>query len=190
MLFKSLQRQGKLSISGDIHIVFCWYGDGSIRLSFPKRSDLPFVRNGFVAIYFWHIFVRQFRIIVLLVMQQCINDCVVIGGRWTPFKISGCFIALVDGVQCKCKRKQWFVFYDFLWNCQVTNYWQISSVGSCLSCTCRGRWRGGRWWGKCQLGRCTNQRWSTQAQTFQQDVLAHWFVDITDFFPDITVFYY
>ena len=25
-------------------------------------------------------------------------------GRSTPFKISGCVIALVDGAQCKCKR--------------------------------------------------------------------------------------
>ena len=51
-----------------------------------------------------------------------------------------------------------------------------------------GRWRGGRWSEKCQLGRCRNQRWGAQAQTHQQDVLAQWFVDITDFFPDTTIF--
>ena len=163
VLFKSLQCRGQLSIFWDSCIVFCWYRDGSRRLSSPNRSDLPFVRNGFVAIYFWHISVRQLQIIVLLVMQQCGNDCVVIGGRWTPFEISGCAIALVDGVQCKCKRKQWFVFYDFLWTCQVTGYCQISIVGNCLLCTCQGRWRGGWWRGKCQLGRCTNQRWGSHA---------------------------
>ena len=51
-----------------------------------------------------------------------------------------------------------------------------------------GRWRGGRWSEKCQLGRWTNKKWGAQAQTHQQDVLAQWFVDITDFFPDTTVF--
>ena len=52
-----------------------------------------------------------------------------------------------------------------------------------------GRWRGGRWSEKCQLGRCTNQRWGAQAQIHQKYVLAQWFVDITDFFPNTTVFY-
>ena len=52
-----------------------------------------------------------------------------------------------------------------------------------------GRWRGGRWSEKCQLGRCTNQRWGAQARTHQKYVLAQWFVDITDFFPNTTVFY-
>ena len=51
-----------------------------------------------------------------------------------------------------------------------------------------GRWRGGRWSEKCQLGRCTSQRWGAQARTHKQDVLAQWFFDITDFFPDTTVF--
>ena len=51
-----------------------------------------------------------------------------------------------------------------------------------------GRWRGGRWSEKCQLGRCTNQWWGEQAQTHQQDVLSQWFVDITKFFPDTTIF--
>ena len=31
--------------------------------------------------------------------------CVIIGGRSTPFEISSCAIDLVDGAQCKCKRK-------------------------------------------------------------------------------------
>ena len=189
ILFKLLQRQGSLSISGDSRVVFWWARDGNRRLSLLKRADLPFVRNRFFAIYFWPIFVRQFRKFVLLVLQQCGDDCVVIGGRWTPFDISGCAIDLVDGAQCKCKCKQWFVFYAFLWTCQVTEYCQISSVGNCLLSTCRDRWRGGRWWEKCQLGRCTNQRWCAQARTHQQDVLSQWFFDITEFFPHTTVFY-
>ena len=51
-----------------------------------------------------------------------------------------------------------------------------------------GRWRGGRWSEKSQLGRCTNQRWGAQVRTHQKYVLAQWFFDITDFFPDTTVF--
>ena len=50
-------------------------------------------------------------------------------------------------------------------------------------------WRGGRWSGKCHLGRFTNQRWGAQAQHHQKYVLAQWFFDIADFFPDTTVFY-
>ena len=53
ILFKLLQRQGDLSISGDSHVVFCWDRDENRRISFLKRADLPFVRNGFFAIYFW-----------------------------------------------------------------------------------------------------------------------------------------
>ena len=33
------------------------------------------------------------------------EDCVVIGGRSTPFEILSCAIDLVYGPQCKCKRK-------------------------------------------------------------------------------------
>ena len=51
------------------------------------------------------------------------------------------------------------------------------------------RWRGGRQSEKYQLRRCINQRRGAQAQTHQNDVLAQWFVDITDFFPDTTIFY-
>ena len=58
VLFKSVQRQGELSISGYIHYAFWWARDGNNRLSFLKRADLPLVRNGFVAIYFWPIFVH------------------------------------------------------------------------------------------------------------------------------------
>ena len=76
------------------------------------------------------------------------------------------------------KCKQWFVFYAFLWTCQVTDYCQISSVGNCLLCICRGCWRGGRCSETYQLGRCTNQRWGAQAWTNQQDVLAQWLFDI------------
>ena len=189
VLFKLLQRQGELSISGDIHVVFWWARYVNCRLSFLKRSDLPFVRNGSVAIYFWPIFVRRFRKFILLVMQQCGDDCVFISGRWTPFNILGCAIDLVDGAQYRCKRKQWFMFYAFLWTCQVTDYFQISSVGNCLPCTCRGHWRRGRWRESCQLGRCTNQRWGAQVQTQQQDVLVHWFIGIPKFFPDTPFFY-
>ena len=87
VLFKLLQPQGELSISGYIRVVFWWYIYGNHRLSFMKRDGLPFVRNGFVAIYFWPIFVRQFRKVFLLVLQKCGDDWVVIGGRWTPFEI-------------------------------------------------------------------------------------------------------
>ena len=188
-LFKSLKRQGKLSISGYIRVVLWWSRDGNRRLSFLKRADLPFFGNGFLGIYFRPILIHQFQKVILLVLQQCGDDCVVIGVRWTPFDISGCAIDLVDGAQCKCKRKQWFLFYAFLGNCRVTDYCQFSSVGNCLPHTCRGRWRGGRWRVKCQLVRCTNQSWGAQARTHQQDVLAQWFVDITAFFPDTTVLY-
>ena len=189
VLFKSLHRQGNLSISGDSRVVLWWDRDDNCRLSFLKRTDLPFAQSRFVAIYFWPIFVRQFRKFVLLVLQQYGNDCVIIGGRWTPFEISGCAIDLLDGVQCKCKCKKWFVFYAFLWTCRVTDYFQISSVGNRLPRTCRGRWRSGRWREECQLGRCTNQRWGAQARTNQQDVLAQSFDDITEFFPDTTIFH-
>ena len=83
VLFKSLQRQGKLSIYVDIRVVLWWCIDGNHRPSFLKSADLPFFRNGFVAIYFRPISVRQFRKVVLLVLQQYGDDCVVIGGRWT-----------------------------------------------------------------------------------------------------------
>ena len=189
VLLKSLQPQGKLSISWDICVVFWWDRYVNCRLLFLKRADLPFFRNGFIAIYFWPNFVHQFRKVVLLVLQQCNDDCVIIGGRRTPLKIFGCAIDLVDGAQCKCKHKQWFVFYAFLWTCQVTDYCQISSVGNCLLCICRGCWRGGRRRERCQLGRCTNQRWGVKELTHQQDVLAQWFVDITEFFHDTTGFY-
>ena len=189
VLFKLLQRQGKLSIFGDSRIVFWWARDDNRRLLFLKRANLPFVWNGFVAIYFWSIFICQFWKFVLLVLQQCSDDCVIIGGRWTRFEMSGCAIDLVYGAHFKCKRKQWFVFYAFLWTCRVTDYWKISSVGNCIPRTCQGRWRGGRWRAKCQLGRWKNQRCGAQARTHQKDFLAQWFVDITEFFPDTTVFY-
>ena len=137
VLFKSLQLQVELSISGDNCVVFWWAIYGNRRLSFLKRADLPFVCNGFVAIYFWPIFVRQFRTFVLLVLQQCGDDCVVIGGRLTPLDISGCAICLVYGVQFKCKCEQLFVFYAFLWTCQVAKYCQIPSVGIFLLVGCR-----------------------------------------------------
>ena len=48
----------------------------------------------------------SFKKVVLVVLQQCGEDCVVIGGRSTPFVILGCAIDLVDGAQFKCKRKR------------------------------------------------------------------------------------
>ena len=79
-LFKSLQRQGELSIYADGHIIFWWDRDGNYRLSFLKRADLPFVRNIFFAIHFWPIFICQFRKVVLFVIQQCSDDY---PGQWS-----------------------------------------------------------------------------------------------------------
>ena len=53
VLFKLLQRQDEMSIYGDIRVVFKWDRDSNHRLSLLMRADLPFVWNGFVAIYFW-----------------------------------------------------------------------------------------------------------------------------------------
>ena len=91
ILFKSLQRQGNLRISGDRHIFFWWPRDGNRRLSFLRRADLPSVWNGFVAIYFRPIFDCQFRKVVLLVLQQCGTYCVAIGVRFTTFRCIGLF---------------------------------------------------------------------------------------------------
>ena len=110
VLFKSLQRQGELSISGDSCVVFWWARYGNCRLLFLKRDDLPFVLNVFFAIYFWPIFIRQFWKVFLLVLQQCGDDCAVIGGRWTPFDILGCAVDLMDGAQCKFKCNNDFFF--------------------------------------------------------------------------------
>ena len=49
-----------------------------------------------------------------------IEDCIIIGGRSTPFDILSCAIDLVDGGQCKCKLKRWFLFYSFLWTGRET----------------------------------------------------------------------
>ena len=126
VLLKLPQRQGDLGISGYIHVLLWWARYGNLRLSFLRRSDLPFVQNRFVAIYFRPIFDRQFQKVILLVLQQCGEDSVIIGVRWNFFEISGCAIDLVDGGQCKCKRKRWFVFYAFLWTCQETDYFRLS----------------------------------------------------------------
>ena len=52
VLFKLLQHQGELRISGNRRVVFWWARYGNRRLSFLSRSNLPFVRNNFFAIYF------------------------------------------------------------------------------------------------------------------------------------------
>ena len=80
----------------------------------------------------------------------------------------------------------------FTISCELVRWPTIAKsqpLQNCLPHTCRGRWRGGRWREKCQLGSYTNKRWCEQAQTNQRDVLAQLFVDITEFFPDTTVFY-
>ena len=48
VLFKSLQRQGDMSISRDSRVVFWCDRYGNLRLSVLKRADLKFVRNGFL----------------------------------------------------------------------------------------------------------------------------------------------
>ena len=69
-------------------------------------------------------FYPQFRKVVLLVLQECGKYCVIIGGRWTTLEILGCAIDLVDGAQCKCKRKRWCLFYTLLWTCRETDYFR------------------------------------------------------------------
>ena len=86
----------------------------------------------------------SFKKFVLLVLQQCDNYSVVVSGRWTRIKILGWTIDPVDGAQCKCKRKKLFVLDTLLWNCRVTDYCQISSIGNCLPRLFRVRRRGGR----------------------------------------------
>ena len=85
VLFKSLQRQGELIISGDSHLVFWWDRYGNLCVSFLNRADLKTFRNVSVAIYFWPIFVCQFWKIFLLVLQKFGDDFVIIGGRWAHF---------------------------------------------------------------------------------------------------------
>ena len=70
------------------------------------------------------IFDRQFWKVVLLVLEKCSKDCIVIGGRskpyvdrwsymgvftvWGDMGLCHCPRRWVDGAQCKCKF--WFVF--------------------------------------------------------------------------------
>ena len=131
-LFKSLHLQGVLSIFWYSRVVLWWARDGNCCLSFLRRANRPFVQNGFVAIYFWPIFGRQFRKFVLIVLQKFGDDCVVIGGRWTYFEISRCAIYLVDGGQCKCKCKCkcWFMFYSSLWTCRETAKYQALEIST------------------------------------------------------------
>ena len=56
-LFKSLQRQSDLRISGDSRVVFWCARDGNRRLSFLRRADLPFVRN----VFFCDLFLSYFH---------------------------------------------------------------------------------------------------------------------------------
>ena len=63
------------------------------------------------------------------------EDCVIISGRSTPFEISSCDIYLVDGAQCKCKRKR--CFFKTLY-CELVGSLSNLSVGNCLPRICRG----------------------------------------------------
>ena len=120
-----------------------------------------------------------------------------VGGEWRKMRGNAvkehysqnscsCVIYPVDGAQSKCKCKCWFVLYAFLWTYRDTENLKHSKL---YTAHMPGSWRGGRWSEKCQLGRCMNQRWGAQARTHQKYVLAQWFVDVTDFFPETTVFY-
>ena len=116
VLFKSLQLQGELGISGDRRVVLWRARDGNRR----HNSWGYMIYHLFGTDMLQSILNRQFQKVVLLVLQQCSKDWVVIGGRSTTFDISSCVVDLVDGAQCKCKRKSWFVFYTFLWT-----FWEI-----------------------------------------------------------------
>ena len=70
----------------------------------------------------------------------------------------------------KCKRK---VDSCFTLSCELVGRLPNLKRRKLSTPHMPGRWRGGRWTEKCQLGRCMNQRW----------------VEISEFFPDTTVFY-
>ena len=67
-----------------------------------------------------------FDITELFPVQQYDKVYVVIGSRSTPFEILGCDMDLVDGAQCKCKRKHWYVVCAFLRTCPETYYFRLS----------------------------------------------------------------
>ena len=80
------------------------------------------------------------------------------------------------------------IYSCFILSCELVGWlpnlkcWKLSTAHM------PRRWRVGRWSEKCQLVRCTNARWGSKVRTHQQDVLAQWFVDISELFPDTTVF--
>ena len=114
VLFKSLQRQGDMSIPGYSCDGF-WQGRyGNRCLSFLRRADLTF----FLELICCHLFST-------ISIENLSSSCW-IGGSSTPSDISGCAIDLVDGAQCKCKRKHLFVFYALLWTCWETDYFRLS----------------------------------------------------------------
>ena len=120
VLFNSLQRQGELRMSGDSWVVFWWARDGNRRLSLLRRADLPFVQNGFFAIYFRPSVSKQFpprsataqrglrccwwKVKTLFLYMALYGRFFVWGdiGMWHLHRI------WEDGAQCKCKC--WFVF--------------------------------------------------------------------------------
>ena len=141
------------------------------------------------------IFDCQFQKVVLLVLQQFGDDFVITSGRSTPFNKSGCAIDFIDGVQCKCKCKSWFVFFAFLWTCQETDYFRIScefvrwqTIAKFQALEIVYRTHVGAVEGV--VGEGESVSWGgVQARTHQKYVLAQWFFDITEFFPDKTVVY-
>ena len=80
----------------------------------------------FITDFLLSIFDCQFWKVILLVLKQCGQGFVIIGGSSTPFGISVCAIDLIDGAQCKCEHKRWFLFYPFLWTCWETDYFRLS----------------------------------------------------------------
>ena len=141
----------------------------------------------------WSIFDRQFRKVVLLMLQQYSKDCVVAGGSFKPFIYRWAYMGAfyiwgdirfcywphrwVDGAQCKCTR--WFMFWDFLWTCRVTDYFRLScelvrwlniAKYQALETVYRA---GVRWRWKFHLWRCTNQRWGARVQTSPKNMFFH-----------------
>ena len=78
LLFKLLHHKGELSISGDICVVFWWDRDGNSDYNFC--GELIYHLFGMDLLR--SIFDRQFRKVVLLMLQQCGNTLTSYMGRW------------------------------------------------------------------------------------------------------------
>ena len=199
ILSKSLQLQGELIISGDSQVVLWWAVYGNLCLSFLKRADIPFVRNGFVAIYFNLFFTVSFEKISSL----CCNNVAMIASfsvagehllRYRAVPLTSYMVrnvnVNVNNDLCftlSCELVGWPTILGFPVNLSGDRLLPNIKRWNFSTAHMPGRWWGGRWREKCQLGRYTNQRWGTQAQTHHQYVLAQWFFDITELFPETTV---